>query len=64
MRLDVGLDDVRIEVVTEVEDVVFDPQVVGDSAGIVDIADRAAPLVGVAAPQLHGDTDDVVALLL
>src|SRR5690606_33578292 len=48
----------------EVEDVVVDAELVGDPAGVVDVGHRAAARVGLAAPQLHGDADDLVALLL
>ena len=60
---DVGPDHVGGEVVAEVEDEVLDAELVGDPAGVVDVAHRAAPRVGVAAPELEGDADDLVALV-
>ena len=38
------------------------PSCCGDAAGVVDVADRAAARVAVAAPQLHRHADDLVAL--
>jgi hypothetical protein len=59
--LDVGLDHAAVEVVGEGPDVVDDAELLGDPAGVVDVADRAAAGVGLAAPQLHRDADDLVA---
>ncbi len=64
VRIDVRGNDVLVEVVAEVENEVIDPELLGDSAGIVDIGDRATTGVAVAAPQLHRDADDLVALPL
>ena len=61
---DIGRDHVSLEVITEVEHMVFDAEMVGDPAGVVDIADRATTRVARASPELHGDTDDLVAGLL
>src|SRR3546814_7417282 len=41
-----------------------DAELVGHPAGVVHVGDRAAPRVGLAAPQLHGDPDHLVPLLL
>ena len=60
---DVGPDDVRREVVAEVEDVVVDTEVVGDAAGVVHIAHRATSGVALAAPEFHRDADDIVSLV-
>ena len=59
---DVGLDNELLEVVTEVEHVVVDTQLLGDATGIVDVGDRATARVALAAPQLHRDADDIVPL--
>ena len=59
---DVRVDDVRVEVVAEVEHEVVDAELLGDPAGVVDVGHPAAPGVALAAPQLHRDADDVVAL--
>ena len=59
--LDVGLDDVALEVVGEGPHVVGDAQLLGHPAGVVDVADRAAPGVGLAAPQLHRHAHHLVA---
>ena len=40
---------------------VVDAELLGDAAGVVDVADRAAARVAVAAPQLHRDPDDLAA---
>ena len=64
VRLDVRLDDMGVEVVTEVEHEVVDVELLGDASRVVDVGHRAASGVGVATPQLHRDTDDLVALLL
>ena len=56
-----GRDDVVVEVVAEVEDVVVDAELLGHAPGVVDVADRAAARVALAAPQLHRDPDDVPA---
>ena len=45
----------------EVEDEVVDSQLLGNAAGIVDVADAAAAGVALATPQAHRDTDDLVA---
>ena len=37
-----GLDDVRVEVVAEVEHEVVDAELLGDAAGVVDVGDGAA----------------------
>ena len=60
---DVGRDDLRVEVVAEVEHVVVDAELVGDASGVVDVGDRAAAGVALAAPQLHRDAGDAVAPL-
>ena len=56
----VRIDDVAVEVVGEVEHEVVDVELLGDTAGIVDVGHRAAAGVAVAAPQPHRDADDVV----
>ena len=58
---DVGVDHEALEVVAEVEDVVFDAELIGHAAGVVDVADRATTRVAGSAPELHGDADDLVA---
>ena len=50
-----------LEVVPEVEHVVFDAELVGHPAGVVDVGHGAAAGVAGSAPQLHGDPRDVVA---
>ena len=62
VRLDVGRDDSLLELLGEVEDVVVDPEPGRDSAGVVDVADRAAARVTCPAPELHRGADDLVAL--
>ncbi len=62
--IDVGGDDVLVEVVAEVEHQVIDPELLGDATGIVDIGHRAAPGVTVATPQLHRHANHLVARLL
>ena len=57
---DIGLDDVAFEVLAEIEDVVLDAESICDSAGVVDVGNGATAGVGRAAPELHGDTDDLV----
>ena len=59
----VRADDARVEVVGEVEDVVHDAELLGDPAGVLDVAHRAAARVTRAAPELHGGAHDVVTLL-
>ena len=61
---DVRVDDIALEVVGEVEDDVVDAQLLRDAPSIVDIADAAAAGIALAAPQTHGDTHDLVTLLL
>jgi hypothetical protein len=56
----IGPNHVAFEVFAEVEDMVFDAEVVGDSAGIVYIAHRTASGIGGATPELHGDANDLV----
>jgi hypothetical protein len=51
------------EVVAEVERVVVDAQLVGHPTGVVDVADRAAARVALAAPELEGDAHHLVALV-
>jgi hypothetical protein len=58
---DVGVDDLAVELATEVEDVVGDPELFGDPAGVVDVGHRTAPRVRRPRPQLHRGADDVVA---
>ena len=53
----VGVDHVPLELGREVEDVVDDPELVGNPAGVLDVGDRAAPRVGRPAPQLEGGAD-------
>ena len=57
---DVGSDHVRVEVVTEVEDVVLDAEAARHAAGIVDVGHRAATRVGLATPELQRDPHHVV----
>ena len=57
---DIGLDDVAFEVLAEIEHVVFDAESICDSAGVVDVGNGTTAGVGRAAPELHGDTDDLV----
>ena len=63
VRGNVGLDDVRVEVVGEREHPVVDAQLLGNAPRIVDVGDRTAARVGRATPQLHRHTHDLVALL-
>jgi hypothetical protein len=51
--IDVGLHHVGVEVLAEVEHVVLDTQLVGHPTGVVDVGNRAATGVALAAPQLH-----------
>ncbi len=46
----VRVDDMRIEVVGEVEDEVIDVELLGNAPGVVDIRDRATTRIAVAAP--------------
>ena len=62
VRSDIGVDHVAGEVVTEVEDVMGDAQVIGDPTGVVDVGHRTTTAVALAAPQLHRDADDLVPL--
>ena len=64
MRLHIRVDDVGVEVISEVEDEMVDVKLLSDTASVVDIGDRAAASVGVSAPQFHRDADDLVTLLL
>ena len=59
--VDVGADDLALEVFAEVEHVMLDPEPIGDPTGVVDVADGTAPGVGRSAPQLHRHADDLVA---
>ena len=61
--VDVGIDDVAVEAVAEVEDVVVDAELLGDPAGVVDVGDGAAARVLRPSPQLEGHTDHLVALV-
>ena len=61
---DVRLDDVGGELVAEVEHQVIDVELLADPSGIVDVADRAATRVAVAAPQFHRHADHLVPGLL
>src|SRR3546814_20180843 len=56
---DVGRHHVLVEVVAEVEDVVLDAELASHAASVLDVGHRAATGVGLAAPQIHGDADDV-----
>ncbi len=56
----VGIDDVGVEIVAEVEHEMVDVQLLCDTPGVVDIGDRTAAGIALAAPQAHRDTDDVV----
>lgn len=62
MRVDVGTDDRRVEVFGEIEDEVVDTQLLRNSACVIDITDRAATGVTLAAPEAHGDTHDFMTL--
>ena len=53
-------DHITLEVLTEVEDMVFDAESVGDSSGVVDIGHSATPRVRWTTPQLHRDSDNLV----
>ena len=57
-------DDVTVEVLAEVEHEMVDVELLRHPAGVVDIADAAAPGVALAAPELHRHADDIVPLLL
>ena len=59
VRGDVRTDDVALEVLREVEDHVVDVELLGDTAGIVDVGDAATPRVALATPQPHRHADDV-----
>jgi len=61
IRIDVRLHHVLCELVAEVEDVVLDAELRCNPAGVVDVGDRTAARVGLAAPELHGHADHVVA---
>ena len=58
--LRVWIDHMGTEVVGEVENEMIDPELLSDATSVVDVGDRAAPRVAVAAPKPHRDTDDVV----
>ena len=58
--VDVRGDDAGLELVAEVPDVVGDAELLRHPAGVVDVAHRAAPGVGLAAPQLHGHAHHLV----
>ena len=51
----------RLEVITEVEDVMLDPQAFGHVAGVVHIGHRAASRIRLTTPQLERHTDHLVA---
>ncbi len=61
MRVEIGTDDVGREVVTEVEHQMVDAELLRGPPGVVDVSDRAAARVALAAPQLHRDPDHLVA---
>jgi hypothetical protein len=56
----IGPNHVAFEVVAEVENVVLDTEMVGDSTSVVDVAHRTASSVGGTAPELHGDADNIM----
>jgi hypothetical protein len=62
MCRNVGINHCSIEVVGEVEDEMIDSQLLGYAPSVVDIADRAAPSVTLAAPEAHRHADNVVPL--
>jgi hypothetical protein len=63
VRLDVGLDDPRRELLGEVEHDVVDAQLLSDPAGVVDVGHAATPGVALAAPKAHGDANNIMALI-
>ena len=60
---DVGRHDVAVELLGQVEDVVVDAELLGHPAGVLDVGDRAAARVRLAAPELERGADDLMALL-
>ncbi len=58
----VRTDDVAIELCREIEHVVRDPDLLGDTAGIFYVRHRAAPGVRIASPELHGGPYNFVAV--
>ena len=58
---DVRIDDVAFELLGEVEDVVGDPELLGDPPGVLDVGYRAAASVGWPTPELHGGSDHLLA---
>jgi hypothetical protein len=62
VRVDVGSDDVRVEVFGKIEDVVRDAELLRDAPRVLDVGDRATARITTAAPELHRRTDDLVAL--
>ena len=60
---DVRLDDPRVELLGEVEDVVREVELRGDAARVLDVGHRAAAGVARAAPELQRHAGDVVALV-
>jgi hypothetical protein len=55
--------DAALELLGEVEDVVIDAEAIGHPPGVVDVGNRAAARIRSTAPELHGGSDDVMALL-
>jgi hypothetical protein len=64
VRFDIGPHHVRIELLSEVEDVMVDSEAVCDSPGVDDIGDRATARVGCTSPKLHRGAHDFVPFVL
>ncbi len=56
----VGGHNIAFELVTEIENMMFDTEPIRDSASIIDIAHGTTPRVAFASPQLHGDGNHLV----
>ena len=63
VRIHIGRDHVLVEIVGKVEHHVVDAELLGHTACIVNVGDRAAPCVALPAPQSHRHPDGVMTLV-
>ena len=62
MRVHIRVNDMVVEIFSEVEHQMVDAQLLGDASRVVDIADRAATRVAFATPQPQRHTHHVMAV--